>query len=676
MYNEFLKNEREFSIRFLESQQILTDRFDEREYLVVKELFKNTKMIEKIYEVIDNIIKKDRVNYMSRDLIMGDFLFSVCSLNSDDSACLVLKVRRDDYLNSIKVRTDVNMWFGYKSEEYIKVHQKLLVGLRSEKIIERSVIRIKEEEWKSIVYFELVFKVDALEEIYPVGLSRFPFIIGLDKKYSIGSFRNIWKLKRKKKEMEDYPICLRSVIKANYIKFELDKNLYEINREVLNNEIKNILDYTKCVNMEDYFNKLKKISENKSYVKVSGELKMYVDEESKRIIKVFQKIISLNILSRNVFNKSYYLPCFIDNRGRQYYGTLLSPTFYKVFRNMYSFVDKKKFSDLENSRFYKNMIKHKNLIKDFGFNDKESYIALVLLIEIGKNFIKVSNGCFVETEDIIKTGISNFYDTGELDLSDAMYVNKMKNELRKLLKKEEVDINTIIFKDATASGLQNYGILLGYKEEMLRYLNMDGDNWCDTYQYIVDRFIDDENFKKRKYWKSTIMTIPYNAVKFSCFTKFIEKLEDDGISYKEMSEKEKLYIRNMHERFYLKVKNEIKKEFFMNNKTNLKNFRYNEWKIISSKEYKINYNKARDKYSENSYEINEDIKSTERAMEANNMHYLDALLVKEIMEFFDIISIHDCFGIRLCELHLVMDKVNEYYSKKIGKEKYGMYILK
>ena len=48
MYNEFLKNEREFSIRFLESQQILTDRFDEREYLVLKELFKNTKMIEKI----------------------------------------------------------------------------------------------------------------------------------------------------------------------------------------------------------------------------------------------------------------------------------------------------------------------------------------------------------------------------------------------------------------------------------------------------------------------------------------------------------------------------------------------------------------------------------------------------------------------------------------------------
>jgi hypothetical protein len=98
--------------------------------------------------------------------------------------------------------------------------------------------------------------------------------------------------------------------------------------------------------------------------------------------------------------------------------------------------------------------------------------------------------------------------------------------------------------------------------------------------------------------------------------------------------------------------------------------------VIDKKEYKINYNNLRDKYIEKLYYISEDIKSTERSMEANNMHYLDALLVKEILEFFDIISIHDCFGIRLCELHLVMDKINEYYSKKVGKKTYGMYILK
>jgi hypothetical protein len=46
------------------------------------------------------------------------------------------------------------------------------------------------------------------------------------------------------------------------------------------------------------------------------------------------------------------------------------------------------------------------------------------------------------------------------------------------------------------------------------------------------------------------MTIPYNAVKFSCFTRFIEKLEDDGIFYKKMCKEDQIYIKNMHEKFY------------------------------------------------------------------------------------------------------------------------------
>jgi hypothetical protein len=273
--------------------------------------------------------------------------------------------------------------------------------------------------------------------------------------------------------MEDYPICLESVIKANSIKFKLDESLYEINKKVLDKEMKDMLDYSGCLSVVDYFNKLKKISKNDSYV---NNLEKIYGEEPKKMIKIFQKMMSFNMLNKKIFNKEYYLPCFIDNRGRQYYGTLLSPTFYKIFRNMYSFVDKKEFDDLEKSKFYKNIIKNKKLIENLNLKDRESYIALVLFIEIGKNFINVNDECLVRTEDIIKTGISNFHDTKELNLSDSMYVNKIKNELRKLLKGEEIDINTIIFKDATASGLQNYGILLGYRKEMLKYLNMNGND--------------------------------------------------------------------------------------------------------------------------------------------------------------------------------------------------------
>jgi hypothetical protein len=57
-----------------------------------------------------------------------------------------------------------------------------------------------------------------------------------------------------------------------------------------------------------------------------------------------------------------------------------------------------------------------------------------------------------------------------------MYLNKIYYVLDDLLKHKIIDYNTLIFKDATASGLQNYGIVLGYDTEKLKYLNLNGDD--------------------------------------------------------------------------------------------------------------------------------------------------------------------------------------------------------
>jgi hypothetical protein len=117
-------------------------------------------------------------------------------------------------------------------------------------------------------------------------------------------------------------------------------------------------------------------------------------------------------------------------------------------------------------------------------------------------------------------------------------------------------------------------------------------------------------------------------------------------------------------------------EFYSNICANLIDFKYNEWKILKKNEYKVTYKEVRDKYQDFVYEIVEDKKSALRAREANNMHYLDAKLVNHVLEEYDILPIHDCFGIRLCEVHLVMDLINKYYSEIIKKDTYSIYIIK
>jgi hypothetical protein len=97
---------------------------------------------------------------------------------------------------------------------------------------------------------------------------------------------------------------------------------------------------------------------------------------------------------------------------------------------------------------------------------------------------------------------------------------------------------------------------------------------------------------------------------------------------------------------------------------------------VNRKEYKINFEKKRDKYIDTTYILIEDEKASKTALEANNMHYLDATLIKHILEDLEIIPIHDCFGIRLCELHLLVDKINKYYSNKIGKDTYSIHVIK
>ena len=70
------------------------------------------------------------------------------------------------------------------------------------------------------------------------------------------------------------------------------------------------------------------------------------------------------------------------------------------------------------------------------------------------------------------------------------------------------------------------------------------------------------------------MTIPYNATWFSCFRKFLSALREDGIVYKDLSETRREEIKKMHHKFYNKISQAVKDEFYLGQKNSLKVFKY------------------------------------------------------------------------------------------------------
>ena len=696
MYEEYLMEEKKLADVFLKHKEINDDRFNEDEYHFIKHFFNDKILINNIFSVIDDLINIDRLDIGFRYLILGDFFFSMRSLDLKDASEIIFKTTRSEYIERIRLRSLINNLFINDMSKYIKLHKKLLIGLRLNNSIQRTIIRSFDNgSWESTIYYKLIVDKKCSLYVIPIVLNRFPFIVVEINKsfYSIGSFRNIWKVKRKKREMVDMVLSYDGVAKTNMINFELSSKLYEMNKDIITKEETRLLEIVKCANFDEYINKIVKIVDDRTYankliywketisdVKFSDFKSLYgeINAEYLTLFRNFQKLISLNNLHKNILDISFYLPCFMDNRSRLYLATLLSPTFYLLYRYLYIFKIEKDFCDLEESTYYKKITYYCFKVEKFKQNIKISYVLIVLFIEIGKFYKKFNNSCFLKTSDLIDAGIEN-YEKKNIDVcfEESLYIKKIYTVIENILITGVLDYNTIIFKDATASGLQNYGIILGYKKEQLKYLNINGEDWCDTYQYIIEKFVEKDypELIKRKYLKSTIMTIPYNAVWFSCLGKYLDALREDGIEFKNFCEEKQNRIISIHRNFYNNIKKNIKSEFYTNQTMNLKYFDYNKWTVVNTREYKINYKKARDKYVDTLYMINHDEKNTAIALEANNMHYRDAELVHHLLEKFELLTIHDCFGVRLSELHKLIDSINTYYSNHIGVETYSIHII-
>lgn len=125
----------------------------------MKTLFENDDLIKCVCRTIDDIIKGYT---LSRDgdglaqpytlaeearlVVLGDFLFSMTSCDLHDPANIIFKTSRSDYMDRIVVRSLVNMHLDYDPFIYLEIHKKLLIGLKIDGVISKSIIRNKKSD--------------------------------------------------------------------------------------------------------------------------------------------------------------------------------------------------------------------------------------------------------------------------------------------------------------------------------------------------------------------------------------------------------------------------------------------------------------------------------------------------------------------------------------------------
>ena len=316
---------------------------------------------------------------------------------------------------------------------------------------------------------------------------------------------------------------------------------------------------------------------------------------------------------------------------------------------------------------------------------------------------------------------------GGLPSEDFLYFTKILFEINSIASSRSLCVSDItIHKDATASGYQNFGLILGYNKS-LKFFNLEGDSWYDTYWFIIDQvllkmfasgLITDEDFLKislfvnRKTLKKPIMTAAYNVSEYSSWLYFkgsvLEEFGDLNTGIFKV-------LRDFHLKFYKILNEELFMELFSKKEITNKDYifsfdgrsfdaRY--YKVMGSHQERIYFKKKSDKYQHNEYlastrpdlsknsrdiiipvpsglsggyeEYYKVIKvvKTERALKANVMHFLDSNLVYYILRRpYSAYTVHDMFVVNIKNTHLLMDDINNYYSGFIPNKTYSPVIV-
>lgn len=514
----------------------------------------------------------------------------------------------------------------------------------------------------------------------------------LDMKYSIELVAGMDKLAHLnlKQILEDILNIIKvtskhisvGTIKANFIK-EKAKNHIQ-NNKTLEANIKDELEYSqKLINLKKKWDSI---------------LISSIYEDKERII--FQKIFS-KFYQYYIFNKfieyiktnninSWYFLTYADFRGRFYYDSLASPQSFWGFRHIYK---------CENSNFNAEIYYHSiGVLFKKEITSADGELQLNKLAALGLD----------KYNTLGKLTIAQLYN----DLKDLTLIAEFIYYKHALTTPNET---YFIWRDTTCSMAQHAVKLLGFKENTLKYVNLDNtDVAYDTYTIYIrelKKFLkksgwtDDQlDFLSRGLLKHVIMTVGYGVTFFTAYNrhrsiaadmfsdlKVFKWITDKGV-FKEIYTA--LTEGQLDELFYKDTKTSWVNKQKLDETFNLPDMKLPQFYLLPSikltnlelnpidgkrQHHQVsvhyNYNCDQELYIKNiKGDDIYDKEKTKRALYVNTIHALDAYYMRNLIyetrrRGHQIIAVHDGFAVPphqgrwlISTANLIFNKPNQAFS--------------
>lgn len=688
-------NDLEDLILLFKKNNLSMENIEKSSNLLNNEIIENNKKI-KINEIL---CKKNLMNKI-KGKVCNTFIIDSTSKNFIEAKKFILNEFYDYVLNFLNIEKNevmykkeiINLIYSFFKNEfknaYLKTKFKSIEELIEwkDKFKEYGIFLNENETIKNKKMLNENLKENKLKINEKINPARISFITYLYI-YSKKEIDNLLKKEKNSLIKTINNFSYYDLELVNWDKIELNENsnigIYNL---LINSSLKFDLKTKQDIKIIQIRNEIRNLNfENKkNQSKISKWLHIYnifILYAYCRRKELVRKIDSHN-------NIKIFFLFFFDFRGRFYYDSLISPTTNKFCRFIYNYgilYDTNKEKKINEISLvidqYKDIIKNISdelNIRNSQFNKECIFWTLISLgkLKLDKKKNKTSLNEFLEIGFKLIKKQTEFKDL--IDLAEYNYYIKILSSL-----KGDSIIRRPLLKDATASFFQNLIRILGAKnEEAEKIANLKSNTyWYDWYSHIINEWVKNEiinntyNEEKflmfnRKTLKKSIMTLPYSATFKSCFDYFRESIFEEFQI--EININDDFF--EIFKRFYIYLNNYMKKQGpYKNSTEEITNhfkkilLKGDEIVIISRNNDKSNltYFKTTTKHFDfilkwedkkirsikNYMQLTNttDVRKTTTALKANLVHFVDALLVRDInFEIFEkekknYMSIHDSF---------------------------------